>query len=368
MNRIVVIPFLLVTSLVSAQFLMFPGDTNNDGVANYLDILPIGLGYNTPGIPREIPNINWIPQEFIPWGQILPFSGVEYGFIDCNGNGFIDSLDLDIIALNYDQMQVQANPPPMPYELPDTLFTTNVPGLNISFNVDTAYVTDTFFVQINLDYPGPGMPESALGIAFGLEYNADLVKDSLTVILPNTVPDDLMFITAASNFLDIYRLPAEGRIEIGAAGRGQNAINGPRNLATVQFIVEDVIIRSVEKEFVFTFTDVLLINDQERVLEVGTFSDTIILVDTSSVFVEEVNLENEIEVFPNPSVNEITVKSGIYFLKEIQIFNQLGQEVRYQKITSQNVVHIFKENLPGGIYFLKIQTDKGILTKKICFF
>ena len=122
MNRIIIVPFLLLYSFVNAQFLMFPGDTNNDGIANYYDILPIGLAYDSLGPPRELPSFNWEAQEFFPWGKILPFSGVEYGFIDCDGNGIIDSLDVEAIALNYDSMQMEANPPPMPYELPDTPF------------------------------------------------------------------------------------------------------------------------------------------------------------------------------------------------------------------------------------------------------
>jgi hypothetical protein len=347
---------------------MFPGDTNNDGIANYYDILPIGLAYNSAGPPREIPNIDWMPQEFFQWGQILPFSGVEYGFIDCDGNGIIDSLDVEAIAFNYDQMQLEANPPPMPYELPDTLFTTNIPELSISFNVDTVMVMDTFFAEIIINYPGPGDIEPALGIAFGLEYDAELVKDSLTVIFPDTIADDLMFISAASNFLSFYRLPQEGRIEMGAAGRGQNAINGPRVLAKVRFVVEDVIIRSVEREFAFTFTDILLINVNEQVLEIGTFSDTIILIDTSSVLVEEVVLHDEIQVYPNPASDYITIESGDFNLKDVLIYNRLGQVVFSRKITNQNRIHIKIENLPHGIYFAKIHTDKGILTKKICFF
>ncbi len=367
MNRIILLPILLFYTFANAQFLMFPGDTNNDGIANYYDVLPIGLAYNSEGPPREIPNINWMPMEFFLWGQILPFSGVEYGFIDCDGNGMIDSLDVEAIAQNYDQMQLEANPPPMPYELPDTLFTSNVPGLNISFSVDTAMVTDTFFAQIILNFPGPGDIEPALGLAFGLEYDADLVKDSLTVIFPDTIANDLMFVSAASNFISFYRLPQEGRIEMGAAGRGQNVFNGNRIVANVRFIVDDVIIRSIEKEFAFTFTDVLLINNQERVLEIGTFSDTIVLIDTSTVLVKEVNLDNEIQVYPNPASNYITIESRNLFLKDILIYNQLGQVVLASKITDQHRIHLNIKNLPHGIYFAKILTDKGILTKKICF-
>ena len=366
MNRIIILPLLFIFNFSNAQFLMFPGDTNNDGIANFYDILPIGLAYNSLGPAREPANINWEAQDFFPWGQNLPFSGVEYGFIDCDGNGIIDSLDVEAIALNYDLMQMEANPPPIPYELPDTLFTTNIPELIVSFDLDTAMVMDTFIAQIELVYVDTGDIEPALGIAFGLEYNADLVKDSLTVIFPDTIPDDLMFVHAASNFIGFHRAPPEGRVEVGAAGRGQNVIAGPRPVAKVRFVVEDVIIRDVEKAFSFNFTDVLMINNQERVLEVGTFSDTILLVDVFSI--KEINLENEAQVYPNPANDYLFIETETLILQNIQIFNQLGQLVDSKKIPNQKQFQINIENLPHGIYFTKINTNKGILTKKVCFF
>ena len=366
MNRIIILPLLLLFNFSNAQFLMFPGDTNNDGIANYYDILPIGLAYNAIGEPRPIPNIDWLPQEFFPWGQNLPFSNVEYAFIDCDGNGFIDSLDVEAIAHNYEMMQNEANPPPMPYDLPDTLLTTNIPELNISFSVDTAFVTDTFFAEIELVFPQP-VENPALGIALGLEYDADLVKDSLTVIFPDTIADDMMFVSAASNFVGFYRDLPQGRVEMGAAGRGQSVIAGNRVLGKVRFITEDVIIRSIEKEFVINFTDVLLINNQERVLEVGTHSDTIVLVDPINK-VDELDLSDKIQIFPNPANNLLNIKTDNLEIQNVLIINQLGQVVFSLKVPNPSQVQIDVESLPCGIYFTKIQTNQGFLTKKICFF
>ena len=68
MNRIIFLPLLLFFNFSNAQFLMFPGDTNNDGIANYYDVLPIGLAYNSEGEPRVAPNLDWMPQQFFPLG------------------------------------------------------------------------------------------------------------------------------------------------------------------------------------------------------------------------------------------------------------------------------------------------------------
>ena len=207
----------------------------------------------------------------------------------------------------------------------------------------------------------------ALGIAFGLEYDAELVKDSLTVVFPDTIADDMMFVSAASNFVGFYRDLPPGRVEMGAAGRGQNVIAGNRIVGKVRFIVEDVLIRSVEKEFAINVTDILLINDQERVLQIGTHSDTILLIDPINNL-NEIDLDSKVHIFPNPANNYLNIKSEDLKLQNIQIYNQLGQLVNSFKISNQQQFQINIQSLPRGIYLTKIQTDQGFLTKKVCFF
>jgi hypothetical protein len=346
---------LFLPLFINAQFLMFPGDTNNDGVANYIDIIPIGLAYGSEGSPRELINTDWIPQEFNPFGQFLPASNVEYGFIDCDGNGLIDSLDVEAIALNYDSMQAMANPPPINYQLPDTFFTTNIPQINVQFSVDTAGVQDTVFADINIIFPTPPITNPALGLALGLEYDPVNIKDSLTVIFVDTLSNDLMYVTAASNFLNFWRLPQPGRIEIGAAGRGQNAINNSRTIATVMIVVEDLIIRSQGViPFSFSLADVILVNDQEQVLEVSFFSDTLLLID-SVVGVEDQVFSNNLKVYPNPARDQIQIKSDLP-IEQLILYNQFGLLTREAAIPNLKNVSWKNTGLPSGMYILHIKT------------
>lgn len=367
MNRIILLLLLFFSGSLHSQFLLFPGDANNDGVANYIDVLPIGLAYGEEGPSREIPSTDWLPQQFFPFGQILPFSGVEYGFIDCDGNGIIDSLDIEAIALNYDSIQNMANPPPMPYTPSDTLFTTNIPELSVSFQVDTVFVSDTIRADIDIVYSDPINIEPALGVALGLEYDAEFVKDSLTLIFPDTISDDLMFVSAASNFLSFWRLPSEGRIELGAAGRGQNAINNTRTIATAMIIIEDIIVRSEgEIPFYFTLSDIMLLNANEQVLEINFHSDTLLLLDTL-VNANELIIGEDIKVYPNPSRGYLTLESEGANIEQVRLINQMGQEVSVKDYNARRKVRFDALNIPRGIYILHIKTAKGWLIRKVVF-
>jgi len=78
-----------------------------------------------------------------------------------------------------------------------------------------------------------------------------------------------------------------------------------------------------------------------------------------------VNKENEIffSVFPNPVSNGIlTIQSQSNSLKNIGIYDVTGKQV-YQKSTTTNQINI--SNLKTGLYFVRVQQDGKIATKKL---
>ena len=97
--NIFLLVFLLFPPFLLTGQVLYPGDTNNDGICNHIDLLPIGIAYNTEGIPREGATTDWVPQFYEPWPSNLPLTGVNNAFQDTDGNGFIDSPDIDAIAI-----------------------------------------------------------------------------------------------------------------------------------------------------------------------------------------------------------------------------------------------------------------------------
>jgi hypothetical protein len=96
--------------------------------------------------------------------------------------------------------------------------------------------------------------------------------------------------------------------------------------------------------------------------------------------IEELN--NSIAVYPNPTTGELRVESGEWRVENVEIFDVMGKEVQSLKFNVQSseflnlkpekfpsfggagvVINI--SSLPSGIYFLRIETENGIVTKKI---
>ena len=86
-------------------------------------------------------------------------------------------------------------------------------------------------------------------------------------------------------------------------------------------------------------------------------------IKNSFISLDEIGL-NEIEVFPNPTVGEITIKSIDSKIKSVSVFDVNGKFID-QFSVSENKKVVDLKIYESGIYMLRIVTNKGIVTKKI---
>lgn len=83
--------------------------------------------------------------------------------------------------------------------------------------------------------------------------------------------------------------------------------------------------------------------------------------------IENTQLAKEgIKLYPNPAVNVVTIKSeNDLNLKEIIIYNLLGQKVYQAIVQNKNQYTLNVAQLPSGIYSVYIQTNKETIIKKL---
>ena len=83
----------LLTQLSSDE--VYPGDTDNNGVVNANDILPIGSYFLNEGSERDSTSFFWRPQQSLFWD--IPAET----YADANGDGIIDENDVIGIGVNW---------------------------------------------------------------------------------------------------------------------------------------------------------------------------------------------------------------------------------------------------------------------------
>lgn len=78
-----------------AGLLVWPGDTDNNGLVDQGDILPIGLYWHSTGPARSEASLSWEVQVATPW------SPEAATYADADGNGLVDQGEILAIGLNW---------------------------------------------------------------------------------------------------------------------------------------------------------------------------------------------------------------------------------------------------------------------------
>ncbi|MEZ5196284.1 MAG: T9SS type A sorting domain-containing protein [Bacteroidales bacterium] len=106
--------------------------------------------------------------------------------------------------------------------------------------------------------------------------------------------------------------------------------------------------------------DVLLIVTNEAGSNSLLKQDYIIVNDLTGT---TLNLETSIKVFPNPARSFVRIESPA-IINQLTVTNILGETVGYELPHAQST-QLQTSALTEGIYFLKIETDSGIITRKL---
>jgi hypothetical protein len=84
-----------------------------------------------------------------------------------------------------------------------------------------------------------------------------------------------------------------------------------------------------------------------------------------SVGIDELTIDNgQLTIYPNPTRGELVVSSE-YRVVSIEVFDVYGRAIttQYSILNTQYSIDI--SHLPVGVYFLKIQTENGVVMKKV---
>ena len=82
---------------------------------------------------------------------------------------------------------------------------------------------------------------------------------------------------------------------------------------------------------------------------------------------DEENLNDLVNLYPNPSQGSFSLETQNLRVESIEIYNSIGQII-YQKTIPNTFVSNFDIQLKqpsNGMYLVKIQTQKGIITQKL---
>ncbi len=333
---------------------VWPGDADNNLVADAFDLLPIGLAFGNTGAIRTGASNTWIGQASFPWQDTL-LGGLDKKFVDCDGNATINADDTLAITLNYGLTHNKANLPVARGTATDPLLKLILP--------DSADVGDTISAAIVLGDANVGA-NNIYGYAFRLVYDQSLIDSSTFWIdFGNS------WIGNSSNALDISVNHAPiTTCDAAQVRTNHTSVSGMGEIARAHFVIIDNIDgkRQMLDSAMLNifFTDVRIIGLNGEMIQVDVQQDSMLVYDRTT----ETPIPSEdaaIQISPNPAHDRLTIEVNELEINTVEFISVQGQLLLHQSGFGSNRLDIDMSEFARGLYFVRIETQNGWTTRRL---
>ncbi len=351
---------LTAANLPTTPDYVLPGDADGDEKANVYDLLNIGVGYLSSGVPRPVATTDWTPQFAANWPKHLA-SSLNYKHFDCDGDGLVTDLDADVIEPHYTPIDSSA-----------VAVIPGAPAVWVKFNQDTIVVNPNnpmpLTITASVMVGSPGVPALDLyGLAFALKY-PEYVNHDPEVEYKND------FFGISNHILWLPKDNYDRRqLDLGFTQKYEPA-SGYGAIATLTFetdfiIIIDIIEREIgdTKPFTVPIRGLKAVNADGQIIEFGTSAvqDTVWIKLLEATSTHDQSLQQQVQLYPNPTTGETRILTGDLDVERVEVTNALGQQVYTAAPSGGQVQRLSVTGWAAGLYTVRLQTTQGIVEKKL---
>jgi Secretion system C-terminal sorting domain len=332
--------------------LVWPGDADSDSDVDIYDVLPIGIAYNSNGLSRMNASTNWVGQPSPFWGSNF-ISGVNYMHADCNGNGIIDSADLNSVNLNYGlihPLRVREN----------NNLNHSVGTLSLKSSVDSMMPGVPFSLKISLG-DSISAVNNIYGIAFRISFNPQLIDTSASSIL---VSNSWIGSPGVNLISFIKKFWSLGYIDVCLVRTDMNNVTGGGMIG--ELMIQFLPTASPQSNSYFNVSGIKAIDNIESLISLNSEGDTVLVSALNTGVTQEFDLSKLIIY-----VNQITENLIIDFsnqdqmIHDINLYDLNGKKVIASSNYSKELtlVNIDLGSIKQGVYIVEVLTPNNIFRK-----
>lgn len=330
---------------------VWAGDSNNDGIVDIVDLLPIGFCQGETGDGRPNASLGWYGQFANNWQHPL-IPGLNLKYVDTDGDGEVNSADIIALDTHYGKTHNIT---------PDKII--NYKAIPLNFQVLTPNPQIGDLVEVDVLLGTQGNPSCDL-YGFTMEFPFDNTVINYNSFQMNFYPNS--WFTYNSPTLSLAKKHSGNQVDFGIVRTGGIAATGIGKVAKMSFIIDDDI--SGIRDHDGNFTANLTMAAGKTMSGDGAIYDI-----EPQVIPIKINMKKDrpsfdsakVLTYPNPASSDVNIYvNGGYELTEYQLYNLAGQMIMKHSASGRST-KVNVENLNNGIYFVKVITDGGVVTKKI---
>lgn len=326
------------------QNCVYPGDANNNGIANDFDILEMGIHYTESAAPRGLVGDRWYPHQ--------PPTPIANAYVDADGLGQVDSLDLVANTQNWKQThylytgaQEGRN-----FVGPELYFDQ---WINPLFGLDTIVsIGRTVVVRPHLG--DTIAPLRVQGLTYRVRYDEQVLRRSSSSLGRNGS-------WLGEDGADIYHraIHEDGLSHFVTSRLDNGNYTGGGMLDVLSFVVRpDLVMTAPVMYTQICFEDFKAIQATGRELRIGASCITIAYTNPAINSVAALPDAPAISLYPNPAKTAIQVDLGTALAKQIEVLDLLGQPIQvHQEVQGQYTIQ--RNQLPAGMYLVRVSFENG---------
>ncbi|MEL6842714.1 MAG: T9SS type A sorting domain-containing protein, partial [Bacteroidota bacterium] len=334
-----------------SPYCVWPGDADNDLVADNNDLLALGLTYGDTGPLRPNASLTWEAQQGSAWTNNLP-SGTNAVFCDTDGNGIVNDDDTLAISLNYGLTHQKgsssmAGPGDALIYLQPLASSV---GAGETLEIEVRLGTDTLSA------------DSIYGLAFTVAYDNSIVDSSSAQIRYmgwlGTYGTDLLGIQK-----DFFN---NGEIDGGLVRTDLQTMSGYGKVASLSIVmIDDIAGKGAMDEILdLQLLDVKVIGLDGEEIPVNTQGAQVTVTSGGSNSIDP-SLARQLKVYPQTALNTLFIELETPQTWEANLYTLSGQQVGRLSSPDGRRQQITTSHHASGMYLLRVQTQQGIISRKI---
>lgn len=332
---------------------VWPGDADDNGIADNNDLLPIGLVYGSTGPLRPDNSISWHAKECENWIDTLA-AGSNYKHIDCDGNGVINANDTFAIIQNYGLTHSKNEE--------QREWRSGLPALLVDLIPDTTRAGDTMYANLYLGDASINAT-NVYGLAFTLNYDVNVVDTALTQMQFGN-----SWLGTVNDKIHIAKDLKQGQIKCAVTRIDHTNRSGAGQIAQAKFVITTDNINGKDLAYYgmrVWVTDLVVIDNDGLELEVNEGQDST-KVEFEPLSVSNMPLaDGTLKIQPNPTNNMVQVNVTREVVGgSIKLMDMQGRSLFETPVTS-TVLKLETTTLANGIYLVQLSNGHAKLTKRL---
>jgi hypothetical protein len=306
-----------LTVILNQGLTIWPGDTNNDGIVNQVDVLPVGLFWNSTGPVRPGASLFWTGQSCPKW------TPPNATYADANGDGTVNQADVLPVGLNWGQIHTSVSNSE-PEEIASDIKKTTAQTLTMNIRGSTKQNQISWVEFIVEDV------SNLFGIAFEMLYSPITYIDSIYVEEGSWLGEDIIFYP----MVDMVT----GKVSFGISRKaGQGGVNGTGSIASIRIKMKDI----QPVETALTLENVTAIDDMGNPIQFSVENHLITSTDETLKKIVPSSFEL-CQNYPNPFNPETTI--------EFKLHQSARVNLTIYDINGRKIRNIISGQMPAGIH------------------